>query len=178
MKLKFAILTMFLALYSGQVKAEYCDMVGCGRDVIKWIYIPKAQYGEMLDKPELKLNDISYSTNNSKRLFKETGLPEVNAVAELNVDVASTNLPECLLKNSCSADEQVRWATIADIDRMHSGIHLDKKQKLASYDDRAYTCSDSRGKIGCWDFNQGMKLRILSYNTIEDVLFALVQVQN
>ena len=179
MKIKAIIGAILVALFSGQAQAEYCDMIGCKGD-IAWMYIPAPQYSPAFDAPSMKVTrgkeTTEYTIDTSKQLFRTRGLPEVNAIAELNADVKSLNIPDCLTHDACSSDVKERWALIQQIEK-NGGVHFDETRKIASVDDTAYQCREG-GSRGCWDFNEGMKLKILSYTTMDGVLFALVRVED
>lgn len=161
-------------IFSTSIHAEYCDMVG-GEGEIHWIHIPRSQY-MYNEQNNITINGKTYPLDRNARLFKQDGLPNINALVELNVNVASVNLPECLIKNDCSDTEIKRWETIKHTDRFapfnptHSGSY--------QINQAPYSCLHSHGTRGCWDISQGSSLKILGYNYFEQILFALVAVKS
>lgn len=151
-------------------KAEYCNMVGMARE-IKWIHIPHIQYEDNTNTT-ITVNGKEYKYNRSNKLFNEDNLPEVNSTATLNVDILSSDIPNCLTTKSCSASELKRW------DKIQSGKDtIYNENKTAEIDISIYQGDPAEGgRLGNWDLNKGAKLKILSYQYINGVLFALVQI--
>jgi len=164
-KLKiFLSLAIIFSLFApAYAHAEYCDMIG-GEGDISWIYIPRI------------LTDMkSVKSDRSGRLFVEDRLPEVNETVTLNVDIASTQLPACLPNQSCSNEEIKRFEHIKEVDGRKPYIEENGIYKI---NESAYQCLKPGGRRGCWDLNEGARLKILSYTKIDDVLFALVLVES
>lgn len=150
--------------------AEYCDMVGATGEV-KWLYIPRSQY--LPTEKTLRLGNRTYDVDSTARLFQRAGLPDVNATVVLQHNVSSTILPDCLSQSSCPKAELERQKIIEDIDKKSPYIF---NEHTTSINTDAYYCTSSGGKNGCWDLPQGAKLKVIGYTTINQVLYALVQV--
>jgi hypothetical protein len=78
------LLITLLFCYSSQ--AEYCEMVHDNTyDVdIGYMYLPISQIEATENVHNRERGNETLITDNSQRLFKEFGLPDVNSVVELN----------------------------------------------------------------------------------------------
>lgn len=153
------------------VRAEYCDMVGCYG--LTWIYIPRSQY-EGCGYKEFSVGEVKYTIDRSLRLFKEDKLPEIGEIVTLNMNVSSFN--PFLRGADLSKEKQKRWLKIKQVERQPFIIEDTKKKKFIN--DQAYEGCGDPGRRGDWDLNKGMKLKIRSYQHVENILFAWVEIIN
>lgn len=170
-----SIISTFLLIFlnAGSASAEYCDMVG-GTGDIEWIHIPRSQLQDN-GKNQINYNSKIYEYDRSKRLLVKDEIPSVNDTVKLNQDVAGTQLPSCLQLNNCDDEDKERWKIIKQVDKYNPFIF---EQGKAIINTSAYQCTYSVGRRGCWDLNSGATLKILGFTYIEQILFALVRVEN
>lgn len=152
--------------------AEYCDMVGCRGDIY-WIWVPKSQY-QANGLKTIKRNDKSYQYNRSKRLFVEDKLPEVNEIVTLNVNLSSLDIPMCFVAEKCNPESEEHLKQIINIDTRESNIYHDSTLTSEINDTGYQNSFVSGGRRGSWNLNEGAKLRIMGYQYMGSVLFALV----
>lgn len=158
-KMSSLLLLTATLLSSTYVSAEHCWMIGC-KGSIGYIYVPHSQIEITQEMKTIKVDNDSYTLDTSDRLFKEYGLPNVNALVTLNIyasllkDDSAIRNPEILKKIS-------QWSFI-----------YDKKALKATIRDYAIDGGNS--------MKAGTRLRILGYTNIDSSsgghssLFALV----
>jgi hypothetical protein len=173
MKNILSLITLFFSftIIALPASAEYCKMVG-GENNIVWINIPRSQV-TMLNTTKINLKGKMYTLDRSKRIFYEDGLPEVNTIVTLNDNIASTQIPSCLILQNCSESEKDRLKLIEKVDKYDPLVYINEKAEINT---SSYQCTTVSGKNGCWDLNKNTKVKILNYTSINDLLFALVRV--
>lgn len=169
---RFALLLLLLLPHMALAAPwEYCDTVGA-KGQIRWIYVPRTQY----QTPPASFAQNRQEYNDSDRLFTIRGLPNVNDSVTLNHDTATTVLPECIGQNFCPREEFSRKLLISRVEKKEP--YLFRGRKVAINTESYYCTYSDAGERGCWDLNRGASVKIMGYQTIDDVLYALVQVND
>lgn len=177
-RVKFTFLTiLILGLLNVNANAEYCNMIG-DAGAVRWIYVPRTQYNFLNDKTEIKdMEGKVYKYEMRNRLFRDkTSLPLVNDVVTLNVNIQSSEIPSCMQLQNCRTDTLEHFKKINEIDGKTPILY--NKDGTAEINSEAYQGVNSGGRLGDWDINKDAKLRIMGYQYIDGILFALVQIES
>lgn len=164
---KLRLFAILGTLVIGNVRAEYCDMVGCAGN-IGYIRIPAGQI-DRAQSQTIKINNKTYTIDDSTLLFNKPGLPEPSETVVLN-------------RRSSLASN---WNPKSPIDlKAACGYAIDNSMKAIDYEINDSTKIAKLHQY--WDdfggglMSQGSVIKILKYATCKidgtDAHFALVEV--